>query len=174
MDLVDPFGRRALGAPEPDRAHAERLAQPGHLAPDLAQADQEQGLPGQLPEGLADLGPGSGPLVLDEPWQVLGHGQQPEDGELGQRDRVDAAGGGDGDPFQGLGRQAGLPHLLAGPGAGGVDPAQPGSPVTTSARSSAESPGTPNSTSARSSSARQRASPSASRRNAGSPRWSAG
>ena len=43
--------------------------------------------------------------------------------------RVDAAGGGDDDPLQGLGRQPGLAHLLARPGAGGVDPAQPGQPV---------------------------------------------
>ena len=77
------------------------------------------------PEGLADLRPGLGPLVGDQPGQVLGHGQEPEDGELGQRHGVDAAGGGDGDPLQRLGRQPGLAHLLAGPGAGGVDPAQP-------------------------------------------------
>ena len=129
VDLVDPLGRRALGAPEPDRAHAKGLAQPGHLAPDLAQPEQEQGLAGQLPERAAGLGPDLGPLVLDQPGQLLGHGQQPEDGELGQRHRVDAAGGGDDDPLQGLGRQPGLADLLAGTGAGGVDPAQPGQAV---------------------------------------------
>ena len=159
VDVRDGAGGVAL---DRQHAHAERLREPGRLAPDLAEADDQQRAVAQLAHGPLPRRPVARALVGEQRREALGEGEQAEQRELGQRAGVDAGGARDRDAARVVGRELQrLAELLAGAGVAGLDPLEPRRPPHQVDEPLAGAPGDAEATSARSSASAQRGSSSA-------------
>lgn len=102
--------------------HPESPRGTGDLAPDLPEADDEEGLPGELLDRV--VAPPVGGLVGEQTRQSFGEREQSEHRPLGQLLRMHAAGTGQRHSLDLVGAEPGPTQLLPGAGGGALDPAE--------------------------------------------------
>ena len=117
------MGDLARGPFDADRVHPERAREAGDLAPDAADAEDEQRTVAQLVHHVALPAPLV--LVAEQARQALREREQAEERELGERRRVDAGGRRDRHALELVRRELCGGDLLAGAGPDAVDPADP-------------------------------------------------